>query len=408
LQKNQERISATRLTRVAWWIAAALALGIVAVSLPGYFKGGMGLPPGAAPVPETVLLASRVVSIAASLATVIVSFGLAVLLIMRKSGDRMALFLSFFLLAYSVVMGGPLEMLPNVLRFSIRSAYLVQTILLTTPTVIMLCIFPTGHFVPGWTRWLWLFTLPLVGSQLLLPEASWITFQSASSIVTGLLIGAILITSMGAMVYRYRRVSGPVERQQIKWVVAGFILWVAYIALSVVPYTYIQRLPPGAPLPFWTAITGPSWWLALNILPVSLTIAVLRFRLFEVDLLIRRTLIYAVLTALLALIYFGGVTLVGSLLSAASGQQSAIAIVISTLAIAALFGPLRKRTQEFIDKRFFRHKYNAEAILERFSMIARDEVDVERLTQTLTGVAEETMHPMSVSLWLRGDKGEVP
>jgi hypothetical protein len=406
MQKGRERAKAKQLTQIAWWIAAVLALGVFALSLPGYFKGGIGPLPGTAPVPETILLASRLVSMAASFTTVIVSFCLAVLLFIRKQGDPMALFLSFFLLSYSVVMGGPLEMLPRVIPFSLGSAYQIQTILLTTPTIVLLCIFPSGHFLPRWTRWLWLFTLPLLGTQLLFPETTWTTFQSTSSIILGLLFSAILIASMAAMVYRYRRVSGPVERQQFKWVVVGFILWLVYLALSTVPYTYIQRLPPGAPLPFWAVITGPTWWLALNILPVSLTIAILRFRLFEVDLLIRRTLVYGALTALLALVYFGGVTVVGGVVSAVSVQQSTIAIVISTLAIAALFSPLRRRVQDFIDRRFFRKKYDAAQALEAFALTARNEVDADRVTEILVSVVRETMQPDSISLWLKGAGSE--
>jgi hypothetical protein len=108
------------------------------------------------------------------------------------------------------------------------------------------------------------------------------------------------------------------------------------------------------------------------------------------------------LTILLALVYFGGVTLVQGLLSAVSGQQSAIGIVISTLMIAALFSPLRRRVQDFIDRRFFRRKYDAERALAAFARTARDEVDAGRLTETLVGVVRETIQPESIWLWLKG------
>jgi hypothetical protein len=138
------------------------------------------------------------------------------------------------------------------------------------------------------------------------------------------------------------------------------------------------------------------------LLPLGFAFSILRYRLWDIDVFIRKSLVYGILTILLALVYFGGVTLVQGLLSAVSGQQSAIGIVISTLMIAALFSPLRRRVQDFIDRRFFRRKYDAERALAAFARTARDEVDAGRLTETLVGVVRETIQPESIWLWLKG------
>lgn len=137
---------------------------------------------------------------------------------------------------------------------------------------------------------------------------------------------------------------------------------------------------------------------------VSIGLAVFKYRLYDIDIIIRRTLVYAILTGLLALVYFGSVTLLTSTFSRVSGQQSALAIVVSTLLIAALFTPLRKRIQDWIDRRFYRRKYDAQRVLAQFAIVARDETDLDTLTAELVRVVQETMQPEQVSVWLRETK----
>ena len=140
--------------------------------------------------------------------------------------------------------------------------------------------------------------------------------------------------------------------------------------------------------------------------PVAIGIAILRYRLYDIDIIIRRTVQYAILTGLLALVYYGSVVVLQSLVENLTGAQSPLVIVLSTLAIAALFNPLRTRIQDFIDRRYYRQKYDAEQALARFADTARDEVDLDQLTTALLKMVEETLQPNQVSLWLRIRGGE--
>jgi hypothetical protein len=142
------------------------------------------------------------------------------------------------------------------------------------------------------------------------------------------------------------------------------------------------------------------------VLPVTIAFSTLRYRLFDIDLIVRRTLVYTLLTATLVLVYFGVVTLLQSLFSSLTGQQSPLAVVISTLVIAALFNPLRQRLQNFIDRRFFRQKYDAQQAIETFAATARDSAELDQLTAELVQVTVHTMQPTGISLWLKSGENE--
>jgi hypothetical protein len=210
--------------------------------------------------------------------------------------------------------------------------------------------------------------------------------------VEGLLLSLVLVAG-GAQVVRLRRARG-VERQQIKWF--------AYAIVVTASGAFIKDIIPvvlSAPWLQWVGYV-PLVIGAVSI-PIAMGVAILRYRLYEIDTLINRTLVYGSLTAALVALYFGLIVMLQRIFVLLTGERSTLAVVASTLLIAALFNRLRGRIQGFIDRRFYRSKYDARKTLEAFSAHMRDETDLEALSDDLVGVVRETMQPAHVSLWLR-------
>jgi hypothetical protein len=225
--------------------------------------------------------------------------------------------------------------------------------------------------------------------------------ESVSDLVDPLIeafwYGVLGLVAVASLYVRFRH-AGGVERQQIKWL--------AYAASLVVFGTILAYGVYGATGVRWTWQVGITL-LAIGLVgtPIAVGIAISRHRLYEIDTLINRTLVYGALTAALALLYFGGIVLLQSVFVALTGQQSTLAVVASTLLIATLFNPLRRRIQAFIDRRFYRRKYDARKTLEAFYAKLRDETDLDRLGVDLVEIVSETMQPAHASLWLRPDSG---
>jgi len=177
-----------------------------------------------------------------------------------------------------------------------------------------------------------------------------------------------------------------------------------------VPVTVIVVLfPPSQPsmerINFLLWVAAPVYFFSYIFLAVGILIAVMRYRLWDIDILIRRTVSYAIIVALLAIVYFGSVIVLQRIFAGIIGESTEIITVLSTLAIAALFVPLRNRIQDAIDKRFNRKKYNAQQVMEKFSQTVRDETDIDKLTAELINMVNETMQPAHISLWLKKEKG---
>jgi hypothetical protein len=235
-----------------------------------------------------------------------------------------------------------------------------------------------------------------------LEGAPWLV--EAQIVLLVLFVGCILASAM-SLILRYRHSGGEV-REQIKWIaLAGsFVGLLLSTVLGLIIVAESMR-GSGGSTPLW--LQGLLFVMLLSFagVPVAIGLAVLKYRLYDIDLLINRTLVYGSLTVSLAVVYFGGVSVTQAIFRVLTSQeeQPQLAVVVSTLLIAALFNPLRLRIKSFIDRRFYRRKYDAAKTLEAFSVKLRDETDLDALAEDLVGVVRETMQPAHVTLWLRPD-----
>jgi uncharacterized membrane protein len=330
-----------------------------------------------------------------------VFFAIGGLIAWRKWHEGMGLFASLVLITFGATGVGGLEGAVSLLLPSVSPA-LASTLLLFSGLIFIaqwpafgafLLTFPTGRFAP---RWSWL----LVGL--------WITNFLAFVLTPPLLVTMMsVVVTYGSIVavqvYRYRRVYGSVERQQTKWLVLSIAVAVGVQIVYTAVLALIPRL--GTPDSTFSAIFDTllgNFVGAVTFVPIAVAIALLRYRLYDIDVIIRRTLVYGTLTALLAALYFGSVLGLQAVVQAVTGQagQQPVIIVASTLLIAALFNPLRRGLQATIDRRFYRRKYDAARTLATFSQTLRSEVDLSELSARLVAVVEETMQPAHVSLWV--------
>jgi len=321
----------------------------------------------------------------------------ACVLFWHKSDDRMALFASFTLVTFVITFSQLVSSLPQAWQLTVQCVGFVGSVCIS----LLFYLFPTGRFIPRWTRWVSVGVIVFWGAQSFLPSSPFNPLGQYPVLYIGLFAGFIG-TMVVAQVYRYRKVSSPIQRQQTKWVVFGTS--VALLGYTLVELPYYLLLAPHFPLNLLSqliVITAINCFVLL--IPLSLGFAILRSRLWDIDIIINRTLVYGVLTSTLALIYVSLVIGVQSLVHRLTGQvlDPPLVIVGSTLLIAALFQPLRHRIQNTIDRRFYRRKYNAVRTLEAFSADLRNEVDLNTLTERLRAVVQETMQPTHISLWLR-------
>jgi hypothetical protein len=219
--------------------------------------------------------------------------------------------------------------------------------------------------------------------------------ESLPSVIKGVerVVNTLLFVAVISLFVRLRRARG-LERQQIKWFVYATALT---ICGGIVTYPVSEAI--GSVWLRWIGFV--PFIVGVMAIPITMGIAIVRYRLYEIDLIINRTLVYGALTAALVAIYFGDIVLLQRVFVSLTGEKSTLAVVASTLLIAALFTPLRHRIQSFIDRRFYRSKYDAAKTLEAFSNKLREETDLDALSEDLVGVVRETMQPAYVTLWLR-------
>jgi hypothetical protein len=402
--------------RVAWVVMAVAALAIVLFSFPSsleHFRSvctlasevcseraaGQPTPEGARALQDAGLSLSAYafLHVAVDKVADLVWIAVGALIFLRRSDDRMALLVSLFLVTFWTigVDSTDVEVLVSsqpAWRLPILGAQIVGSVCST----LFFLLFPNGRFMPRWTRWLAVADFAYFGVDILFPS-----LYSRSPAVEGIsymVFLGIVVSFTWSLVYRYRRVSSAEQRRQTRWVVFGVALAIAGSFVFQLPVD-LQWI--GGDTPFVLLLFNIGFTLSFLLIPLSVGVAVLRSHLFDIDILINRALVYGLLTAMLLGLYFGGIVVLQRGFVALTGEKYTLAVVVSTLVIAAVFNPLRRRTQTLIDRRFYRKKYDARKTLQAFSTKLRDETDLDALSGDLVGVVRETMQPAHVSLWLR-------
>jgi hypothetical protein len=333
-----------------------------------------------------------ILSLTLSIFSVFVWSSVGLVIVWRKSNDWMALLVAILLVTTGVSGQSVFYLLASLVAST--SPWFVLTLVVSSLSSFLFLpvflLFPDGRFVPPWTSWFLVVGIALTGGEGILLLLRPPLFQWLILIYLGLTVlpGALV------QLYRYRSVSTPMQRQQTKWVVLGVIVGplVAFVYLPLLLFSSLSGL--------YFLILRPVATLLLLFPPLCFAIAILRYRLWDIDILINRTLVYGLLTATLLVVYLVLVFAGQALLSSLLGRDNGVVLVSSTLVVFALFQPLRHRIQQLIDRRFYRRKYDATKIVAAFSSTLRNEVDLATLSEHLLTVVQETMQPTSVSLWL--------
>ena len=392
--------------RTVWLLLVIPSLGLCIVSLLITYQQ---LQSGDIPIQAQQLLSTigisasgfAVLNIAVNLITSAIWYGVGSFIFWRRSDDWLALLAAFVLVMFNVTSLSN-NNAPSVLALAYPNLTLPFSLISFLGGIslgVFFLFFPGGRLVPRWMGLILLLDIiqgflddfPSPASPF---DANWPGWLKL--LLTLVIYGAIVYSQ----IYRYRRESTPVQRQQTKWVILGVAVAIAVI-IGILAFNLLlpSNINSNAFVEF--IVTAIIWPAALLLIPLSIGFSILRYRLYDIDLLINRTLVYGTLTVLLAAVYFGLIFALQALFQGMFHQNNNVAIVISTLAIAALFRPLRHRIQAIIDHRFYRRKYDAAKTMAAFSATLRNEVDLTQLSEHLVAVVQETMQPASVSLWLR-------
>lgn len=385
-----------RAAQATWFILIAMSLTVFVLGIPALHQQ-LSHPPHAVLVSvrhsgiglATYVYYLTVVSILFSLPYL----ALGLLIAYRRFNDSMGLLTSAFLILWAG--GSPPSSTPVEDVFPRLAPLAASTLMLMLlGLVVFLFTFPSGNIVPRKA------TLPLILFVLgtfALFLATGLQPPDRSGIPLIAILGAVF--GIGAQIYRYRRISNPVQREQAKWVVYGLAV---AIGLSI-PFALFTIPTIGVPGTQYDLVSTTVLSIAYVMLPITIAIAILRYKLWDIDVLINRTLVYGSLTLTLAALYAGGVVGLQTLFRAVTGQSSELAVAVVTLLIAALFNPWRHRIQHFIDRRFYRRRYNATHALTALQHRLRDEVDLEQLSADVLAVVQDTLQPSSVALWFAGE-----
>ncbi len=411
-----------RVFRGVWFALAPLALGAFAAAVPSryeelraeavQFRRLIGsAPPHTLPPLLDAWLTSQLYApamLALEILVMLACATAAILLFWRRHDEGMAIMASLSLVGYGALFLPTLDALAAAHPICAPLARAVQAVGLES-SLLIFYVLPDGRFVVRWTRPLAILWTGWTVASVIEPSAPFDFLQARPHVVTpqhfSLLWLLILLawygTGLLAQLVRYRRISTPQQRQQTKWVLIGWASVIACYAALVFPRVTIAGLSAPGPLDLlYRAVGEPVFEVALLLSPIPITISMLRYRLWDVDVVINRALIYGLVTLALGLNYLVSILSLETVFRWATGQDSPLAIVLSTLACAWLFQPVHRRIQRAVDYRFYRRKYDAARLIEEFGHVVRDDVELDTLLDDLVSVVDESMRPAHASVTL--------
>lgn len=404
------------IARVAWFSVALVLLVLFAVGIPPEYNahivtGTTEFQPELSRLGLSVQFYAIYRTVLDTLvAVVFLSIGAVIFL--NKSNDRMVILVSIANMTFGALFVPTLLPLMRIYPILAVPVALMRSAGLGLSLIVLYYLFPDGRFVPRWVRWPAVVWAVLAITWFLFPQfpANLVyldTWQQnlALSYATFLIAYS---TGIAAQFFRFRKVTNPVQRQQTKWVVFGTTTAVLGFVLYHVPLVFFPVFNEnGMPRLLHLLIGVPIYHAMILTAPVAIGHSILKFRLWEIDLVINRSLLSGAMSVILGLVYFITVALLGSLLSTLTGQSyTGFVTVISTLAVAGLFNPVRNRLQVAIDRRFYRRKYDTIRTLDSFGAVVRNEVNLDNLANQLIQVVTETMQPSTMTLWLPKAKGK--
>jgi len=405
------------LARLGWVFISLLTLGLFAAGIPAR----LALFEDYADRRSLYVLGMTsetygVLAIALDFVFILGHYAIGLIIFMRRKNDWMTLLVALALVTNGALI--PLALAYSQLEVNLVWRSLVNLVVYTglVSAILLLYSFPDGRFIPSWTRWMAILWALLCLPAIFVPDSP-VSLASWSLPMQTVVILVWSGAGMIAQVYRYTKASSPLQRQQVKWATFGlmaaglgplayFLPFVILPELSqqVVPNILFQRIGSS----FFSfsylvrLIDSVGFNLLTLIFPISFAIAILRYRLWDIDILINRALVYTVLSGTLLAVYLVSVLVLEGIVRGITGQGgNQVVTVVSTLAIAASFAPLRRSVQNTIDRRFYRSRYNAARTVEAFGEGLRDEVDLNTLRDRLVAVVDQTVQPENVSLWLK-------
>lgn len=330
-----------------------------------------------------------------------------VIIFFYRPGDGILILISLTYMTFGTLFVSTLHTLGNAEPFFYPIVSFIRAVGLGLSVIGGFYLIPNGRFVPPVTRYLAILWTLLVIGWLFIPALPanliHLTTWSENLGLAFTIYGSFYFSGVLAQIYRYKKVSTPIQRQQTKWVVlgaSGAVLGFVLFHIPLILYPSLDQPGYGHLLYIFTA--KPVYHALVLLAPVSVLFSIMRYRLWDVDRLINRSLVYGILTVVLAALYFGLVIFLRTALLGFTEHNSVLSVIVSTLAMAALFHPLRGAIQKWIDMRFFRRKYDTEKTLEAFRHNLRHLVDLNQLTGELIRLVDGTVQPEHVSLWLKG------